>query len=66
MPETAIEKILNDKNLLNFIENYKMTPQKWIRLRKSVEENANGNQKETTTLTIKHILIYERITFLIE
>ena len=66
MPETAIEKILNDKNLLNFIDNYKMTPKKWIRLRKSVEENANGNQKETTTLTIKHILIYERITFLIE
>ena len=66
MPETTIEKVLNDKNLLNFIDNYKMTPKKWIRLRKSVEENANGNQKETTTLTIKHILIYERITFLIE
>lgn len=46
-----LEKI---KNL--FIDNYKMTPKKWIRLRKTVEENANGNQKETTTLTIKHIL----------
>ena len=36
------------------------------KIRKTVEENANGDQKETTTLTIKHILIYERITFLIE
>ena len=33
-----------------------MTPKKWIRLRKTIEENANGEQKETTTLTIKHIL----------
>ena len=56
MPETLIEKILIDKNLLNFIDNYKMTPKKWIRLRKTIEENANGEQKETTTLTIKHIL----------
>ena len=36
------------------------------KIRKTVEENANGDQKDTTTLTIKHILIYERITFLIE
>lgn len=56
MPETTIEKISNDKNLLNFIDNYTMTPKKWIRLRKTVEENADGDQKESTTLTIKHIL----------
>lgn len=36
------------------------------KIRKTVEENANGDQKETTTLTIKHILKNERITFLIE
>ena len=56
IPETAIEKILNDKNLLGLIDNYKMTPKKWIRLRKTIEENANEEQKETTTLTIKNII----------
>ena len=56
IPETSIEKILKDKKLLDFIDKYKMSPKKWIRLRKTIEENANGEQKETTTLTIKHIL----------
>ena len=56
IPETSIEKILKDKKLLDFIDKYKMSTKKWIRLRKTIEKNANGEQKQTTSLTIKHIL----------
>ena len=51
-----IEEILNDNTFKTFIDKFKMTPKKWIRLRKTVEENANSELSETTTLTIKHIL----------
>ena len=51
-----IEEILNDNTFKTFIDKFKMTPKKWIRLRKTVEENANSEISETTTLTIKHIL----------
>lgn len=48
-------EILNSRELIEFIDKYKSTPKKWIRLRKTIEEMAE-KQKEKTTLTIKHIL----------
>lgn len=51
-----IEKTLNNQKFKTFIDKYKKTPNKWIRLRKTVEEYKNGEKKESTTLTIKHIL----------
>lgn len=48
-------EILNSRELIEFIDKYKSTSKKWIRLRKTIEE-ADGKQKEKTTLTIKHIL----------
>ena len=51
-----VEQILNSTTLTSFLDKFKMTPKKWIRLRKTVEENANKELKETITLTIKHIL----------
>ena len=51
-----IEKMLKDTKLINFIDKFEMTTKKWVRLRKTVEEKANKEIKETTTLTVKHIL----------
>lgn len=51
-----IRQILNNPTLISFLNKFKMTPKKWIRLRKTIEENANKELKETSTLTIKHIL----------
>ena len=48
--------ILNSNELKEFISNYKSTPKKWIRLRKTIEEKENKEIKEKITLTIKHIL----------
>ncbi len=48
--------ILNSNQLKEFIDNYKSTPKKWIRLRKTIEKKENEEIKEKTTLTIKHIL----------
>ncbi len=52
----SIEQVLNSTTLISFLNKFKMTPKKWIRLRKTIEENANKEFNETTTLTIKHIL----------
>lgn len=51
-----VVELLNNINLISFINKFKSTPKKWIRLRKTIEENASKEIKETTTLTIKHIL----------
>ena len=55
MNEEKILGILNNRELIEFMDKYKSTPKKWIRLRKTIEEAA-GKQKEKITLTIKHIL----------
>lgn len=52
----SIEKVLNSTTLISFLDKFKMTPKKWIRLRKTIEKNSNNELKEITTLTIKHIL----------
>ena len=49
-------EILNNNQLKEFINNYKSTQKKWIRLRKTIEKKENKEIKEKTTLTIKHIL----------
>lgn len=51
-----INEIIKNKTIIMFIDKFKNSPKKWIRLRKTVEENENKEIKETTTLTIKHIL----------
>lgn len=51
-----IFKILNTSSLMDFLDNFKSTPKKWIRLRKTVSQNGNNEIEENTTLTIKHIL----------
>ena len=51
-----VEKILNSSDLIAFFDKFKATPNKWIRLRKTIEEMADKELKETITLTIKHIL----------
>lgn len=51
-----IGKILNDSSLLSFLDKFKSTPKKWIRLRKTVEEKLNGEINISSTLTVKHIL----------
>ena len=56
LPQQEIEVILNSPKLMLFIDRYKKTTKKWIRLRKTVEENEKGEKREFTTLTIKHIL----------
>lgn len=53
LEEQQILDILNSKELAEFINKYKATPKKWVRLRKTIEKKEN---KEKTTLTIKHIL----------
>ena len=50
------EQILNSNELKEFINNYKSTSKKWVRLRKTIEKKENKEIKERTTLTIKHIL----------
>lgn len=56
LPSNDIVLILNNSKLMTFLDSFKTNPQKWIRLRKTIAENANKELKETTTLTIKHIL----------
>ena len=56
LPQQEIEVILNSPKLMLFIDRYKKTTKKWIRLRKTVEENEKGEKREFTTITIKHIL----------
>lgn len=51
-----IESILNSKILISFLDKFKINPKKWMRLRKTIEEKADGITKETVALTIKHIL----------
>ncbi len=51
-----ILEILNSKELKEFINKYKSTPKKWVRLRKTIEKKESGDINEKTTLTIKHIL----------
>ena len=51
-----VNDILNNSDFINFITKFKKTPNKWIRLRKTIEENDNKELLETTTLAIKHIL----------
>lgn len=56
LDKKQILKILNSYELKELINNYKSTPKKWIRLRKTIEKKENKEVKEKTTLTIKHIL----------
>ena len=50
-----IIRILNSEELKEFINKYKGTVKKWIRLRKTIDILEKG-EKEKTTLTIKHVL----------
>ncbi len=56
LDKKQILDILNNNQLKEFIDNYKSTPKKWIRLRKTIEKKEKEEIKEKTTLTIKHIL----------
>ena len=56
LDKKQILKMLNSNQLKEFINNYKSTTKKWIRLRKTIEKKENKEIKEKTTLTIKHIL----------
>lgn len=56
LDKKQILRILNSKELKEFINNYKSTSKKWVRLRKTIEKRENKEIKEKTTLTIKHIL----------
>ncbi len=56
LEKQKILEILNSKELKEFINKYKSTPKKWVRLRKTIEKKEKGKIKEKTTLTIKHIL----------
>ena len=56
LEKQQILEILNSKELNEFINKYKSTPKKWVRLRKTIEKKENKEIKEKTTLTIKHIL----------
>ena len=51
-----IEKIVNDKELADFLNKFRIPQNKWIRLRKTVEENSDKSIREKITLTIKHVL----------
>ena len=53
---SEILQILNSPIFKAFIERFEKTPHKWIRLRKTVSQNEANEIKESTTLTIKHIL----------
>ena len=50
-----IIKILNSSEMIDLVNNYKATPKKWIRLRKTIEKTQN-KKIESVTLTVKHIL----------
>jgi len=54
--QNNIELYLNNEKLKTFLDKFKMTSKKWIRLRKTIETKSDGSTKESTTLTIKHIL----------
>ena len=56
LEKQKILSILNSKELNGFIDKYKATPKKWVRLRKNIEKNENKEIKEKTALTIKHVL----------
>lgn len=56
LPLNEVEKILESKLLNSFLGKFKMSPRKWIRLRKTVETKYDGTVNDTTTLTIKHVL----------
>lgn len=56
LPIDKIQAILNNQILNSFLDKFKITPKKWIRLRKTVETKDDGATKELITLTIKHIL----------
>lgn len=51
-----VENVLTNSTFIDFINKFNMSPNKWIRLRKTIEEYPNQERKELTTLTIKHIL----------
>ena len=50
-----IIKILNSSEMIDLVNNYKATPNKWIRLRKTIEKTQD-KKIESVTLTVKHIL----------
>ena len=50
-----IIKILNSSEMIDLVNNYKATPKKWIRLRKTIEKTQD-KKIESVTLTVKHIL----------
>ena len=50
-----IIKILNRSEMIDLVNNYKATPKKWIRLRKTIEKTQD-KKIESVTLTVKHIL----------
>lgn len=45
LDKKQILKILNSKELKEFINNYKSTPKKWIRLRKTIEKKEKMSLK---------------------
>lgn len=52
---SEIIKILNSSEMIDLVNNYKATPKKWIRLRKTIEKTQD-KKIESVTLTVKHIL----------
>ena len=50
-----IIKILNSSEMIDLVNNYKATPKKWIRPRKTIEKTQD-KKIESVTLTVKHIL----------
>ena len=56
LPIKDITNILNNSIFIDFISKFKKTPNKWIRLRKTIEEDINKQIIESTTLVVKHVL----------
>jgi len=56
LPINDITNILNNSIFIDFISKFKKTPNKWIRLRKTIEEDINKQIIESTTLVVKHVL----------
>ena len=56
LPIKDITNILNNCIFIDFISKFKKTPNKWIRLRKTIEEDINKQIIESTTLVVKHVL----------
>ena len=48
LEKQQILEILNSKELNEFINKYKSTPKKWVRLRKTIEKKENKEIKEKT------------------